>query len=329
MRDGSYAVDSPVFIGGFRSGSTLLINYLGLHPGISAVYETKFLVDLLRVVRLQQDESGRGERELDFLRWWVSNPALSRPGAVQMMVEQAVKDIALTQQILDGQASDGKARHERYALGTNHIRWNASEAIEAIRPFVDAARTGALSDALLPAAIAPIWALFDRHAARDGKRQWINKTPEILRFQPELRNILGRVRFLHLIRDGRDVVQSSVRLNWWSVEMGSRAWRLFIEEVRGHASVCPEDYLELRYEDLITDHVGTLQRVFNFLEMDGNPEEIVATQERLAPGSTSKREAQARIGQWRSAMSADDRRTFKAIANDLLISLGYAGDADW
>lgn len=319
----------PAFIGGFRSGSTLLINYLGLHPRLSAIYETKFLVDLLRIVRLIRDDGEGAGRELDFLRGWVGRQGLTRAEAVEIMIEQAVRDITLTQQVLDGIAPDGKAGHERYALGTNHILWRASEALETIGPFVEAVRAGHGANTLLPALASSLQALFATHAAREGKRDWVNKTPEVLRFQPELRQMLGRVRFIHLIRDGRDVVQSSVRLNWWSVETGSRAWRLFIEEVRAHATVCPGDYLELRYEDLVTDHVGTLQRVFNFLEMDGNPEEIVATQEQMAPGSTSTREAQARIGQWRSAMSSDDRIIFKTIANDLLISLGYAGDAAW
>lgn len=319
----------PVFIGGFRSGTTLLVNYLGLHPRLSAIYETKFLVDLLRILRLIHVEGSRAARELDFLRGWVSRPDLTYARAVELMIEQAVADIHLTQQVVNGRAADGKAAYERYALGTNHILWTASEALDAIEPFVGAVRQQGAADRLFPALAAPIRALFERHASREEKSEWVNKTPEILRFQPELRRLLGRVRFIHLIRDGRDVVQSSVKLKWWSVEAGSRAWKMFIGEVRAHAAHCPDDYLEVRYEDLVTDHVGTLQRVFSFLEMAGNPEEIVATQERLAPGSTTAREAEARISQWRSTMSEDDRHTFKAIANDLLISLGYADDAAW
>jgi hypothetical protein len=49
----------------------------------------------------------------------------------------------------------------------------------------------------------------------------------------------------------------------------------------------------------------------------------------MAPGSTAGQEAERRIGQWRVAMAAEDRTTFKAIANDLLVSLGYASDAAW
>jgi hypothetical protein len=319
----------PVFIGGFRSGSTLLINYLGLHPQISAIYETKFLVDLLRISRLLLDENGRGRRELALIAQWAGDPALSPEMAVEFLIQRAVGDITLTQQVLDGTAPDGKASYERYALGTNHILWEASEAIEAIDPFLQAVRAKNMPDVFLPLLASGIQKLFSRHAGREGKCYWINKTPEILRFQPELRQMLGRIRLVHLIRDGRDVLHSSVKLGWWSVERGAQSWKVFIEDVRAQASRYPEDYLELRYEEFVADHIGTLKRVLDFLEIDGDPAEIVTAQERHAPGSASTDEAERRIGQWRCGMSADDRTIFKAIANDLLVSLGYAKDADW
>jgi len=319
----------PVFIGGFRSGSTLLINYLGLHPEISAIYETKFLVDLLRVSRLLLNEDGRGGQELALVAQWTENPALSVEMAVEFLIQRAMSDLTLTQQVLDGLASDGKASHERYVLGNNHILWNASEAMEAVDPFLCAVRSKSDPHVLLPLLASGIRTLFLRHAGREGKISWINKTPEILRFQPEIRQMFGRIRLIHLIRDGRDVVHSSVKLNWWSVERGSQSWKIFVEDVWTQASLYREDYLELRYEEFVADHLGTLKRVFDFLEIEGNPKEIIAAQERHAPGSSSREEAERRIGQWRFGMSNGDKTIFKAIANDLLIILGYAKDADW
>lgn len=319
----------PVFIGGFRSGSTLLANYLGLHPQLSAIYETKFLVDLLRIARLLQDEAGRGRRELALSGEWAGKPGLLRDEAVRFLLERAAGDIALTQRVLDGLAPDGKAPHERYVLGSNHILWKAPEAVAASAPFVSAVRAASAPHTLLPALAAGIRPLFAEHARREGKRHWINKTPEIARFQPELRQMLGRVKVIHLIRDGRDVVHSGVKLKWWSVETGSRSWRIFIEEVRAQATAHPEDYHELRYEELAADHVGSLKKVLDFLEVGGDPRPIVAAQEQYAPGSTSSAEARNRSGYWHHEMPAGDRAIFKAAANDLLIALGYAADADW
>ncbi|MFI5294184.1 MAG: sulfotransferase family protein [Thermodesulfovibrionales bacterium] len=321
--------NSPAFIGGFRSGSTLLINYLGLHPRISAIYETKFLTDLLRIARLLMDENGRGRRELTLLAEWVGVPAMSRETAIEFLVQRALEDISLTQRVLDGVAPDGKAPHERYALGSNHILWSATEAIEAIDPFLRAVRDKSGPHQLLPVLASGMQELFSLHAGRESKRYWINKTPEIPRFLPELRQMMGRIRLVHLVRDGRDVVHSSAKLNWWSVEMGTKWWKLFIEDVRTEASHYPEDYLELRYEEFVADHTGAISKVLDFLEIEGTAAEFVDAQERHAPDSTSADEAVRRIGQWRSGMTANDRTVFKTIANDLLISLGYAKDAEW
>lgn len=319
----------PVFIGGFRSGSTLLVSYLGLHPRISAIYETKFLADLLRIARILQNEEGRGERELGLAGEWARDPALPREEAVDFLLKRAIADIDLTQQVLDGRVTDGKAPHERYALGSNHILWTAPEALQVIGPFVEAVRAGSAPRTLVPTLAPGIRSLFSDHARREGKSVWVNKTPELPRFQPELRQMLGRVKIIHLIRDGRDVVHSSMKLNWWSVEAGSRSWKIFIEDVRAQAARHPEDYLELRYEELVADHAGTLERVLAFLGMDGDPRALVAAQEAHAPGSTRRVEGEQRAGLWRTGMSAGDRAAFKGIANDLLVALGYARDADW
>jgi hypothetical protein len=319
----------PAFIGGFRSGSTLLSNYMGLHPDISAIYETKFLADLLRIARLLLDEDGRGQRELALIARWLGDPSLPLEAAIEFLMERALRDIKDTQHAMDGSAPDGKASHEHYVLGNNHILWRDSEAMEAIDPFLSAVRSKSRAQDLLPVLSSGIQFLFSTHAGREKKTYWINKTPEILRFFPELRAMFGRIRLIHLIRDGRDVVQSSVKLNWWSVENGSRMWKFFIEDVRAEASRFPEDYLELRYEQFVTDQAGTLRRVFDFLEVKGDPEEIISAQERFSPGSTSGGEAKIRIGKWRSDMSPGDRAIFKTNANDLLVALGYARNGDW
>jgi hypothetical protein len=275
------------------------------------------------------DTAGLGRHELALIARWVGDPNYTAEKAVEFLIQRAVNDITLTQQALDGRVPDGKAAYERYALGTNHILWDASEAMQAIGPFLEAVREKEPPQVLLPLLSSGIQTLFLLHTGREGKSCWINKTPEILRFQSELRQMLGRIRMVHLIRDGRDVVYSSVKLNWWSVEMGTQWWKVFIEDVRQQASQAPEDYLEVRYENFVADHVGTLARVLDFLKIEGDPAELVAIQERHAPGSTSTDEAERRSGQWRSGMSANDKAIFKSIANDLLISLGYAKDADW
>lgn len=280
-------------------------------------------------MRLLLNENGLGKRELEIIGWWVDNPALTVDDAVELLIQRAIGDISLTQKVLDGLTADGKASHEFYVLGSNHILWKESEALEAIAPFLGAVRSKGAPDDLIPLLASGILKLSLLHAGREGKVYWINKTPEIIRFQPELRRLFGPVKSIHLIRDGRDVVSSSVKLNWWSMEKGSRSWKLFIEDVWAQASLYPEDYLELRYEEFVSDHIGTLKRVFDFLQIEGDAPEIVAMQKRHRSGNSSGEDSQSRFWECGSQMPENDKTVFKSIANDLLVTLGYAKDACW
>ena len=46
---------APIFIGNFRSGTTLLANLLGFHKDLSPWFETKGLCELLRWQRVLKD----------------------------------------------------------------------------------------------------------------------------------------------------------------------------------------------------------------------------------------------------------------------------------
>jgi len=53
----------PIFIGGPRSGSTMLVNLLGLHPQIAPLFETKCICEPLRWLRILKDPSTRAIEE--------------------------------------------------------------------------------------------------------------------------------------------------------------------------------------------------------------------------------------------------------------------------
>lgn len=267
--------------------------------------------------------------ELEIMAWWTDNPSLSADEAVEILIQRALGDISMTQKVLDGLAADGKASHESYILGSDHILWLEPEALDALAPFIAAARSKSGNSDLIPLLSSGIQKLFLLHAGREGKNCWINKTPEIIRFQPELRMIFGPLKIIHLIRDGRDVVNSSVKLKWWPLEKGARSWRLLIEDTRAQASLHPEDYLELRYEEFIADHVGTLKRVFDFLDIEGDAEEFVAMQRRYRLAKSSGSEPGSRFPDRHAQMPESDKEVFKSIANDLLIELGYEKNAEW
>jgi hypothetical protein len=183
-----------------------------------------------------------------------------------------------------------------------------------------------------------------------GKPRWAEKTPHNVLFSIPLGEIFPDARFLHVVRDGRDVACSLVTMEWinpmtglkWdyvqTIGNAARYWREVVQTVRQHAShpTVAGRVLEVRYEALIADPEGTLRSILNYVgepwdnavlsyhKKDRSHEPIEAsTRQALQPISTSSQ------GRWRKQMTEADKQAFKAEAGALLRELGYASSDKW
>lgn len=112
-------------------------------------------------------------------------------------------------------------------------------------------------------------------AERDGKQRVGDKDPRNLDFLPELATAFPDAAVLHIIRDPRAVVHSRMRAAW----SAGRPWRshalIAQEQLRrgrrnGHA-LFGSRYLEIRYEDLVTEPVETLSLVCAHVDVPFDP----------------------------------------------------------
>ena len=202
---------------------------------------------------------------------------------------------------------------------------------------------------------AVLRAFYTLYAEREGKPRWGEKTPGYVRYMQTIERVLPEARFIHLIRDGRDVaisiLRQDMRLN--QVTEIAERWKKGIEKGRDQAHGL-NHYLEVCYEDLILDTEPTLRGVCEFCELPWDPAMLnyheraeKRLQEmdrdlprprrssrpaalRLASHALTKEPPRAdRVSQWRTQMSEADRVAFERVAGDLLAELGYevAGDA--
>jgi len=163
--------------------------------------------------------------------------------------------------------------------------------------------------------------------------------------------LLGEARFVHLIRDGRDVALSRRRRGMGAgkpMADTARLWRRRIEGARGQAKRLDGRYVELRYEDLVADPESELRRICELIELDFDPSmldyhrrsgqrvaelgDLAAEGERRGRSADERRAAHAlavgppdaaRTEAWRAEMSDEDRAAFEAEAGTLLRELGY------
>jgi hypothetical protein len=130
--------------------------------------------------------------------------------------------------------------------------------------------------------------------------------------------LLPEAHFIHVIRDGRDVVTSVRDLcsGPAAVEDAAVWWSALTLAARQFGSTVPH-YVEVPYEQLITQPEQALRLLCRELALESDPImlEYARAQQRLG--------SRPSIGAWRHALSPDEQRRFFEVAGDLLQDLGY------
>lgn len=259
----------PVFIGNFRSGTTLLANLLGFHEQISPWFETKGLCELLRWQRVLKDPIN-GSFESSLIQ--PKDPIGFDADVVSFRFES---DLRETLDRISGAKMSGKGSHESYPVGHDRLLYGLEEALDLLSQWRSVVGKCQSHEVLAKANGDLIKGLGMLHLGYDQKLFWVNKTPEITRFGEELESALGPTKRILMLRDGRDVIQSASKLGWADPAEIGAWWKGMILESRGGGSTSKDLYLEIRYEDLLKDPVGGLNQVLHFLEVEERGLEMV------------------------------------------------------
>ena len=303
----------PTFIGGFRSGTTLLVNLLGMHPALVPWFETKELCELLRWLRVLAEPS-EAAFEANYIT--PNEPAgFDLDAAYARMLAQ----MRATEARQSGATQSGKAGHERYPLGNDHVRYPLVEGEALLHAWYERCKADHSLPTVRVASADLLRALGAAQCATTPSPYWINKTPEISRFAAELRELLGPCRVIYMVRNGFEVVASASNLGWGKTEDLAFNWKGLLERTRNAMKGEEDRYLELRYEGLLQAPVETLNQVFAFLGVEPKGEEIVAEFTSRFGSDAFSRPAAAPPAR----LPAEEHARFMAVAGDLQIALGY------
>ena len=185
--------------------------------------------------------------------------------------------------------------------------------------------------------------LFDLYSEIRGKPLVGDKTPDYARNLPTLHALWPEAKFIHLIRDGRDVCLSAV--NWkrkaarltrlfpsWgedSVATAAAWWEWHVRLAHsGGEPLGLERYCEVRYEALVERPAEECARLCAFLGVpyDGSMLRFHEGRTRVEGGLDAKNAwlpVTPGLRDWRVQMTAAEVERFEAVAGDLLDELGY------
>jgi hypothetical protein len=184
--------------------------------------------------------------------------------------------------------------------------------------------------------------VFDLYGQGQGKGLVGDKTPGYVRSIPTLHALWPHARFVHLVRDGRNVCLAI--LNWrkadhalgrfstWGEDQVTTAalwweWHVRLGREDG-GSLAPNLYHEVRYEELVSVPEETCAALCDFLGLpyDDAMLRFHEGREKADPNLDAKKgwwPLTPGLRKWSEQMPAKDIERFEAAAGDLLEELGY------
>jgi len=179
--------------------------------------------------------------------------------------------------------------------------------------------------------------LYSAYASQYGAQRWGDKTPFYVDHIEEIAAMFPSAQFIHIIRDGRDVALSMKRAYtksryfYMDTYYAARLWkRRLLEASRKGRLLGTQRYIEVRYEDLVSNPEPCIRSICDYLGEEYHPSmkdpHLTASKHHHSKGihsSTRKPPSQVSIGRWRRDMPSSDQRLFQAVAGDLLAKNKY------
>jgi hypothetical protein len=169
------------------------------------------------------------------------------------------------------------------------------------------------------------------------------KSASHVRWIPQIRETFPEARFIHVVRDPRDVVASMLdAARSWARSPGLTArraatlWSRAVRAGRAAEDTLPQAVLRVRYEDLEARGAEVVAQMLSFVGTVCTAESSAKILHRCrftrysggrAPGEPGGEGRFYRLGVsggWVRSLTDDEARTVESIAGEEMVALGYA-----
>jgi protein-tyrosine sulfotransferase len=146
--------------------------------------------------------------------------------------------------------------------------------------------------------------------------RWGDKTPINTFNLDHIQSVFPEALYVHLIRDGRDVISSCLQIGrYQTIEDAANRWLLAVNKARAFGRRFPKQYMEVKYEELIFEPKHFLQDICQFLELDFQEDILYYYQDNVIfkdikkyshLDKVSKPIESSSVGRWREYLNAKD-----------------------
>lgn len=163
--------------------------------------------------------------------------------------------------------------------------------------------------------------------------RWGDKTPLNVYDLPIIRDVFPASQFIHIVRDGCDVVESYLRSGIYEdLESAGQRWSTSVSAYTDFSRKFPESCLEIRYEDLALNPEETVLEICAFLNIEFENSLLGSEELSSQMGDVSVHDhhqrvsgkiTASRIGTGREGLTAEQKRTLSPIIDRQLVEMGY------
>jgi Sulfotransferase family len=169
-----------------------------------------------------------------------------------------------------------------------------------------------------------------------GAARWGIKVQRQIARVDDFARIFPAAHFVHVVRDGRDVAASNITggQEWAYQDVAAAAAGWLAVVARPHTVAPPDRYVEMRYEDLVGHPHQTLLGIVDFLGIRWDDALLRHAElphtlfdnpyEHPSAEPAAKALSAAKVGRYRTELTADQVAEFERLAGAELKRLGYA-----
>ncbi|MEM9955318.1 MAG: sulfotransferase [Chloroflexota bacterium] len=162
---------------------------------------------------------------------------------------------------------------------------------------------------------------------------WGDQTPDNMLYFHWFMKVFPKAKYLHVLRDGRDVVSSLLKMPAFEVDTSVERWNQAMQRaIKIKQSLPASQFAEMRYEDLVSNPEQTLQRVCDFAGIPYKPvmldfwksDTTVEHQWYEHHQNLAKPLSTKSVGRWRERLTNEQQQIVNTELREMLDYYGYA-----